>query len=87
MVERRVRTWWVVRERYRRVAWAASVLGGLLGLVPILATLRADGPGALLEPRFVAISVAMVVGGALVPAWAVNAVWRWRRRRNALEWS
>ncbi len=87
MAERRVRTWWVMRERYRRAAWAASVLGGLLALVPVLATLRADGLDALLEPRFLAISVAMVVAGALVPGWAVNAVWRWRKKRNAVEWS
>jgi pilus assembly protein TadC len=87
MMERRVRTWWVVRERYRRAGWAASVLGGLLALLPILAAVRADGLGALLDPRFLLISLAVVTAGVVVPAWIVSALWRWQKRRNGVNWS
>jgi hypothetical protein len=87
MMERRVRTWWVVRERYRRAGWAASVLGGLLGLLPTIATLWSDGPGVLLDPRFLLVSLAMAAAGVLIPAWIVTALWRWQKRRNGVNWS
>jgi pilus assembly protein TadC len=87
MVERRVRTWWVVRERYRRVAWAASALGGFAALLLVLLALRDDGPGALASPGFLGMSLLFLAAGVVVPRWIVNALWRRQKKRNALDWS
>lgn len=86
MEERRVRTSYVMRRRYRRAAWIAALLGALLALVPVIETARSDDPSALYTPGFLAGSAALVLIGAAVPWLIVTALWRRTRNRHASEW-
>ena len=86
MEKRRVRTWYVVRQRYRRAAWIASILGTLLALVPVLQTAWSDDPSALSSPGFLAGSAVLVVIGFVLPRLVVMALWRRTRNRHASEW-
>jgi len=87
MAERRVRTWWTVRERYRRVGWAVSALCGVAALLAVVAALRDGGVAALGSPRFILISILLVAAAVLGPRWIVNALWRRQKARNQLDWS
>ncbi len=86
MEERRVRTWYVVRQRYRRAAWIASAVGVLLALVPVAQTARSDDPSALSSPGFLAGSAILVVIGFVLPWLIVMALWRRTRNRHVSEW-
>jgi hypothetical protein len=86
MEERRVRTWYAVRRRYRRAAWIAAAIGVLLALVPVVQTARSDDPSALHTPAFLGGSAVLVVIGAVVPWLIVMALWRRTRNRHASEW-
>lgn len=81
--QRRVRTHWVLRERYQRAAMIAAVLGSLLVLGP-LALLVVDGDAAALaSPQFLVVALAVLAAAALIPYQIVLSVGRrqWRRAR------
>lgn len=80
--ERRVRTIWVLRERYHRMAriagFAGAALAGLLvGVLWVAATGSAHPPTA----RFYLFAVVFVAAAAYLPRWAVIARWHRVRRR------
>jgi hypothetical protein len=83
MEERRVHTWWVIRERYRRAAWLAAFVGTGLALIPVILTFRDDGMQALTSAHVVASSAAMLAIGFFLPRWLVQAEGRWQRSRYA----
>lgn len=76
-MERRVRTAWRLRKRYRRLALPAAVLGGLAAAVPIWFVLADVGlAGALASPGFLLGSALVVAAGALLPRWLVAVIGR-----------
>ena len=84
-MERRVRTFWVMRRRYRRAALLVTVLGAATGLVVVFA-IWPSAPGAWQQRGFLAAASALVVLGALLPRLLVTSWWRMLRRRNYEEW-
>ncbi len=80
MDQRRVRTHWMLRERYRRAALFAAVLGGALALALLVGE---SGAAALSSPSFLIASLVVVIVSALVPRQLVLSVgrWQWRRAR------
>ena len=85
MAEQRVRTWWVVRQRYQRAAWLAAFVGAGLALVPIWLTLRDDGIQALTSVRALASSAALLAAGFFIPRWVVMMLWRRQKARQLTE--
>jgi hypothetical protein len=86
MEERRVRTWYVVRRRYRRAARIAAVLGALVALAAVVQAVRSQDPAAAYSPGFLVGSAVLVAIGFGLPYLTVIALWRWTRNRHAAEW-
>lgn len=84
-MSRQVRTFWVMRQRYRRSANMVTVLGALAGLAT-LAAIWPTVPVVWLQRDFVAGAIALVVLAALVPRLLVKMYWRMLRRRNYEHW-
>jgi hypothetical protein len=87
MAERRLRTGWILRERWRRATWTATALGAAAGLVvcflvarSYLATGHAPGAG------FLAVLGAILALATLLPRQIVAALGRRARRRHRLDW-
>lgn len=76
-MKRRIRTAWLLRQRYRRLALPVAVLGGLAAAVPIWLVLADVGvAGALASPLFLLASALVVAAGALLPRWLVTVIGR-----------
>lgn len=86
MSERRVHTWWLVRERYRRAAWLAALLGIGLAAVPVIMMVEAEGLQALASGQAIAGSLILLALGFFLPRWLVLALWRRQRARHLAEW-
>ncbi len=84
-MSRQVRTFWVMRQRYRRSANMVTVLGALAGL-SVVAVIWPTLPGAWQQRDFVVGSIALVALAALVPRLLVKMFWRMLRRRNYEHW-
>jgi len=84
--ERRVRTKWIMRERYRRIANIATLVGLVAG-VAILALIWPHETGAWLERKFLLIASFIVLLAALGPRLLVKTLWRMIHWRNFEEWS
>lgn len=84
-MEKRVRTFWVVRQRFRAAANIATVVGGVIG-VAIVAAAWPPGSEAWLQRTFLLPALLTVLLGALVPRLLVNAAWRLVHRHNREEW-
>jgi len=81
---RRLRTRWLLRERYRRAADVATVAGGLAGAT-VVALTAWDHPGGaapIAAPGLLTLVLVWVGGGMLVPRLLVRLVWRLHRRRR-----
>ena len=79
-MERVHRTYWIVRQRYRRAGYVGSVLAVLLcavWLVPMVHGAE-GGPTAASDPVG---TVVMLVIAALVPVLLARLCWRLHRRR------
>lgn len=86
-MERRVRTYFVVRQRFRRIAMIASIAGLLVALIPILVSLLDLGTAAALQSRsFVVYSILLLLVGGVVPRWVVFTCWNQVKRRRREEW-
>ncbi|MEZ5862556.1 MAG: hypothetical protein R3D25_00140 [Geminicoccaceae bacterium] len=81
MVEKRLHTAYLQRQRYRRIGRAAAVVGGVVGAGVVgLALGQAEAAGEPVPPGSWALGLAIVVVSALVP-WALVR-WRWRSLRQ-----
>jgi threonine/homoserine/homoserine lactone efflux protein len=85
-MERRPRTFWVMRERYRRAAGVVTVAGIVAGLA-IVAYLAPRGGGLLLQRAFIVQAALIVAASALLPWLLVRLMWRIERRRRREEWN
>jgi hypothetical protein len=85
MMERRVRTAWLVRQRFRRAANLATLAGILLALL-LVAAARPATPEGWVQFGFVTGALGVLLVGAVAPRLAVQAVWRVVRWRNHEEW-
>ncbi len=86
MSERRVHSWWLARECYRRAAWVAALIGAGLALVPVILTFQADGVQAFKDVQVVASSAAFLAAGFFIPRWIVQALWRRQKARHDMDW-
>lgn len=82
--ERRVRTVWLMRQRYHRMARIAGATGGtvafaVVGALWFAATSAAQLPGA----RFYLLSAVVVAAAVWLPYRAVLAWWHHVRHRYA----
>jgi hypothetical protein len=84
--ERRVRTKWIMRERYRRIANIVALVGLAAG-VAILALIWPHEAGAWLERKFLLTASLIVLLTAMGPPLLVKALWRMVHWRNFEEWS
>lgn len=84
-MEKRVRTFWVVRQRFCAAANIATVVGAVVG-VAVVAAVWPQGPEAWLQRTFLLPALLTVLLGAMVPRLLVNAAWRLVQRRNREEW-
>jgi pilus assembly protein TadC len=74
-----------MRQRYRRAADLATLVGAIAGLGVVAARWPAL-PGAFLQREFLMFAIASILLGALVPRLLVKLWWRMLRRRNHEEW-
>lgn len=80
---RRVRTYWLLRERYQRLALCAAVAGGLAALAYVAFVVDEAGVLATLaSPRFLLVSALLFASCVLLPRWAVRAFGRRHSRRH-----
>jgi hypothetical protein len=84
-MERRIRTSWLVRRRFRQAANAASIIGVVLAMIPIIVAVNRTTV-AWRDPGFLTGAMGIVVIGAVAPRLAIHAVWRLIRWRNHEEW-
>ncbi len=85
-MDRRVRTFWVVRQRYQRAAWIASGIGGVVGLFLVALILRLDLADGKLSGGGVVACIILLVAFTLVPRIVVRLMWRAARRQHYWEW-
>lgn len=80
MAEKRLRTAYILRRRYRLLGRVLGVAGGLIALAVVgMALARAQVDGEPVPPASWAIGLLIVAVSAVVP-WALVR-WRWRRLR------
>jgi hypothetical protein len=84
-MDRRIRTAWLVRQRFRFAANLASGLGLFLALGLIVAA-RPPSLEGWLQLGFVSGAIGVLLVGAVAPRLAVQVVWRLIRWRNQEEW-
>jgi hypothetical protein len=84
-MDRRIRTAWLVRQRFRFAANVASSVGLMLALVLIVAA-RPATLGGWLQLGFASGAMGVLLVGAVAPRLAVQAVWRLIRWRNQEDW-
>ena len=84
-MDRRIRTSWLVRRRFRQAANAASIIGVALAMVLIMVAMNQSGV-AWRNPGFLTGAMGILVVGAIAPRLAVHTVWRLIRWRNHEDW-
>ncbi len=86
-MDRRVRTFWVVRQRYQRAGWIASLVGAIVGLILVTLVVRldlADGQG-LSGGGLLACAI-LLAAFAVLPRVVVRLMWRSTRQRHFWDW-
>lgn len=83
--ERRVRTKWVLRQRYARAADVATMVGAVVGIAVVAAIWPSD-PGAWMGRRFVIGAFLIVLALTLGPRLLIKAAWRMMHWRHYEEW-
>lgn len=80
-MERRVRTFWLMRERYRVASRVAAALGGVAALGLVGATGWRDySAGVPISREFAVQSALLMAAGILIPYVATRLLWRRYRR-------
>jgi hypothetical protein len=85
--DKRPRTYFVVRRRYKRARWIAMVAGALVVAAAIAradVSLRANG--FVPDMGFYGGAITLLLAGAAVPWLIVEGLWRWSRRQHFWEW-
>ncbi len=85
-MDRRVRTFWVVRQRYHRAAWIATGIGGVVGLFLVALIVRLDLADGKLSAGGVVACIIVLAAFILVPRIVVLLMWRVARQRHYWEW-
>lgn len=85
-MDRRVRTFWVVRQRYKRAAWIASGIGTVVGLLLAVLVIRLDLADGKLSSGGIAACIILLAAFIIVPRLVVSMMWRSARRRHYWEW-
>lgn len=84
MAERRLRTAYILRRRYRLVGRVLGAAGGVVAAAVIgTALVQSYAAGDRVPPASWAFGLAVIALATLLP-WALVR-WRWRRRRHRLE--
>lgn len=83
--DRRVRTKWMMRRRYKRLADIGTGAGLIAGLA-IVALIWPHATGAWLERPFLLTASLAVLLATLAPRLLIKAWWRIVLRRNFEEW-
>lgn len=82
-MERRVRTFWVVRKRYRWAGRVSAGVGGSAALALVAAiALQQHSAGMPIGRSFVLQSALLVALGVLLPLVVTNLLWRRYRLRH-----
>lgn len=84
--DRRVRTKWIMRRRYKRLSDIATAAGLVAGLA-IVALIWPQAAGAWLDRKFLLTSSLVVLLTTLGPRLLVKAAWYVVLWRNYEEWS
>ena len=84
--DRRVRTKWIMRRRYRRLSDIATAVGLFAGLTTV-ALIWPPATGAWLDRKFLLMSSLVVLLTTLGPRLLVKAAWYVVLWRNHEEWS
>ena len=84
---KRLRTYYVVRQRYKRARWIAAAVGALVVAVLIAeAFTRLQTAGLPPHKGFYIGAIALLLAGTVVSWLVVEGLWRWARRRHFWEW-
>ncbi|MEK0084551.1 hypothetical protein [Benzoatithermus flavus] len=87
-MERRVRTIWRVRQRYRRTAELLSLAGAVAGALVAVSSTGAVLDGAAWLDRHVLVTAALAAAATgLAIRLLVRGVWRVHRRLRAEQWA
>lgn len=84
--DRRIRTKWVMRQRYQRAANIATAVGLVAG-VAIVAFIWPHEVGAWRDRRFLLTATLILLLATLGPCLLVKYLWRTIRWRKFEEWS
>lgn len=86
-MDRRVRTFWVLRDRFRRLSFIGGTVG-FLAVAAFLGSILVDAlrHGVSVAPTTYLWSALLLGLGFLVPYQAVRTYWNVRYRRNHERW-
>jgi uncharacterized membrane protein YjgN (DUF898 family) len=85
--EKRLRTYFVVRRRYKRVRWVAAGAGVLVAaLVIAVALTRLEATNLALDRGFYLGAAVLLLAAATVPWLIVKGLWQRARRRHFWDW-
>lgn len=82
LIAREHRTYWKIRQRYRRLGYLGSVLGGFVAAAIIAPLVQSAewNPGGGTVPTLVRWA-ALFLGAVALPPVAARVAWRMHRRR------
>jgi hypothetical protein len=85
--DKRPRTYFVVRQRYKRARWVAAAGGVFVAaLVIAIAVTRLQATGPALDRGFYFGAAVLLLAAAAVPWLIVERLWQWARRRHFWDW-
>ena len=82
-MERKVRTFWLVRERYRMAGRVAAACGAAAGLAVVLVLgWRFQRLGRTLDNQFIGLAATLMAMSVVLPYGIVRLLWRRYRSRH-----
>jgi hypothetical protein len=85
--DKRPRTYFVVRQRYKRARWVAAGVGVLVAVLAIaMALTRLEATGLALDREFYLGAAVLLLAAAAVPWLIVEGLWRRARWRHFWDW-
>ncbi len=84
---KRPRTYFVVRQRYKRARWVAAGVGVLVAVLAIaMALTRLEVTGFDLDTGSYLGAAVLLLAAIAVPWLIVEGLWQWARRRHFWDW-